>query len=90
MTPLPVLNLLIIHWLDTLELTQEKEKSAVAQCSTGCLKKFLDYGDGILLTLLPSTDSVLKFLLAYDDIEKLDIVDSQGPNNLRGRPLIIW
>ncbi len=31
----PVLNLMILYRLDTLQLTQEKEKSSVAQCSTG-------------------------------------------------------
>ncbi len=28
-------NLMILYLLDTLQLTQEKEKSSVAQCSTG-------------------------------------------------------
>ncbi len=31
----PVFNLMIPNRLDTLQLTQEKEKSSVAQCSTG-------------------------------------------------------
>ncbi len=31
----PVFNLMIRYRLDTLQLTQEKEKSSVAQCSTG-------------------------------------------------------
>ncbi len=31
---------MIIHGLDTLQLTQEKEKSLVDQCSTGRLKKY--------------------------------------------------
>ncbi len=31
----PVFNLMILYWLDTLQLTQKKEKSSVAQCSTG-------------------------------------------------------
>ncbi len=31
----PVFNLMIIHGLDTLQLTQEKEKSSVALCFTG-------------------------------------------------------
>ncbi len=31
----PVFNLMILYQLDTLQLTQEKEKSQVAQCSTG-------------------------------------------------------
>ncbi len=26
---------MIPYWLDTLQLTQDKEKSSVAQCSTG-------------------------------------------------------
>ncbi len=30
----PVLNLMIPYRLDTLQLTQEKEKGSVAQCST--------------------------------------------------------
>ena len=33
-------NLMIIHWLDTLQLTQEKEKSSMAQCSTGWFEKY--------------------------------------------------
>ncbi len=33
---------MILYRLDTLHLTQEKEKSSVAQCSTGWLKKFLE------------------------------------------------
>ncbi len=35
----PVFNLMIPYRLDTLQLTQDKEKSSVAQCSTGWLKK---------------------------------------------------
>ncbi len=35
----PVFNLLIPCRLETLQLTQEKEKSSVAQCSTGWFKK---------------------------------------------------
>ncbi len=31
----PVFNLMITYRLDTLQLTQEKEKNSVAQCSTG-------------------------------------------------------
>ncbi len=31
----PVFNLMIPYRLDTLQPTQEKEKSSVAQCSTG-------------------------------------------------------
>ncbi len=31
----PVFNLMIPYRLDALQLTQEKEKSSVAQCSTG-------------------------------------------------------
>ncbi len=31
----PVFNLMIPYQLDTLQLTQEKEKSSVAQCATG-------------------------------------------------------
>ena len=34
----PFGNLIIFHGLDTLQLTQEKEKCSVAQCSTGCFK----------------------------------------------------
>ncbi len=36
----PVINFMIPYRLDTLQLTQEKEKSPVAQCSTGLLKFF--------------------------------------------------
>ncbi len=35
----PVFNLMIPYRLDTLQLTQEKEKSSVAQCSTLWFKK---------------------------------------------------
>ncbi len=35
----PVINLMIPYRLDTVQLTREKEKSLVAQCSTGSLKK---------------------------------------------------
>ncbi len=31
----PVFNLMIPYRLDTMQLTQEKEKSSVVQCSTG-------------------------------------------------------
>ncbi len=34
-----VFNLMILYQLDTMQLTQEKEKSSVAQCSTGWFKK---------------------------------------------------
>ncbi len=35
----PVFNWMIPYRLDTLQLTQEKEKSSVAHCSTGWFKK---------------------------------------------------
>ena len=37
--PDSLFNLMISNGLDNLQLTQEKEKT---QCSTGCLKKFLE------------------------------------------------
>ena len=39
----PIFNFMILYGLDTLQLTYEKEKSSVAQCSTGLFqKKFLE------------------------------------------------
>ena len=35
---MPLSNLMIFHGLDTLQLTQEKGKSSVAQCPTGYFK----------------------------------------------------
>ena len=46
----PVFNLMIPYRLDTVQLAQEKEKSSVAQCSTGLLKKkFLECGSSLIL-----------------------------------------
>ena len=45
----PVFNLMIPYRLDTLQLTQEKVKSSVAQCSTGWFKNnFLEWMEYVL------------------------------------------
>ena len=52
----PVYNLMIFHELDTLQLTQEKEKCSVAQCSTGCFKNnFLECKSLLLVKAINCT-----------------------------------